>query len=67
MTHEEVKVFPGLGDVVPGRPAPAGDDGEHPAEHDFLYHPVDWGAGEVDWKEEKHPGSVSWNAYQVAE
>ena len=63
---EAVQVLPGLRDVVTGRPVPAGDDGEHPAVHDLLHHPVDVGACEVDGKEENHPCGVGWNAYQVA-
>ena len=63
MMPETVQVLPGLCDVVASSPAPAGDNGEHPAEHDLLHHPVNVGAGKVDGKKENHPGGVGWNAY----
>ena len=63
---EAVQILSGLRDVVSGCPAPAGDNGKHPAEHDLLHHPVDVGTGKVDGKEENHPCGVGGNAYQVA-
>ena len=62
-----VQTLPGLDNVVSRRPAPAGDDGQHPAEHDLLQLPVDLGTGEVEGQEECHPGQVGGDADQVAE
>ena len=55
----------GLRDVVSGCPAPAGDNGKHPAEHDLLHHPVDPGADQVDRQEQDHPRQVGGDAYQI--
>ena len=63
---QTVETLPGLGDVVSRGPAPAGDHGQHPAEHDLLHHPVDPGAGQVDRQEQHHPGHVRGDADCVA-
>ena len=62
-----VQTLPGLDNVVTRRPAPAGHDGQHPAEHDLLDLPVDQGTGEVDGQEEGHPCQVGGYADQVAQ
>ena len=67
MPTQRVETISTLDNVVAGGPAPAGHHGQHPAEHHLLDPVVEAGAGEVDRRQQHHPGHVAGNADEVAE